>query len=134
MKLVIDDPINTGAKLAVATLVCHAGECDVGFPPNACNSGVNFEYPGCNNPIGDYDKWLDYSFAMSDVLCAGGPFAQTLINTVKQTGQATLYLQVAMETNSNAGNCKEGLIIDDIRFDETCANEDGTAAWDNTCQ
>jgi hypothetical protein len=133
VKLVIDDPIDPSDKLAVATLVCHAGECDVGFPPNACSSGVNFEYPSCNDPVGDYDKWLDYSLDMSDVLCSGGPFAQTLINTVKQNGSATLYLQVSMATNNNAGNCKEGLIIDDVRFDETCANEDGTPAWNNTC-
>jgi len=116
----------------MATLVCHAGECDV--PGDICASGINFTYPGCgDNPIdvanglisnyGDYGHWVSKSFSLSEVLCSvNNSIAATFVQTLKTTGTNTFWLEVNFKANDNFDNCGTGLYVDNLVLSETCVD------------
>ena len=118
----------------LATLVCHAAECDV--LGNPCASGINFDYPTCGGPsaVGDYSQWTDYSFVLSEVLCAeaatnaaANSFISSL-NALPAGSTLPLRLAVSMSTSDNVDNCEEGLFLDEVRFAHLCTD------WTGVCQ
>lgn len=117
----------------VATLVCHAGICDkvVDGSIDPCVSGKNFKYPGCaDDPSGDYGKWVDYKFKLSDVLCTAAQSngtAETFIATLATDGAASFHISAEFKSLDNTNNCNSGLYVDDVQFAELC---DG---WDAKC-
>jgi hypothetical protein len=119
----------------LATVLCHAGECDV--PGDICASGVNFTYPGCgDNPTevangnitnyGDYGHWVTKSVSLSDVLCGlNTSIAQTFVQTLQLTGTNTFWVEIFFKANDNFDNCGTGLYIDDLVLSETCSDWNG---------
>jgi hypothetical protein len=119
----------------LATVLCHAGECDV--PGDICGSGVNFTYPGCgDNPTevangnitnyGDYGHWVTKTVSLSDVLCGlNTSIAQTFVQTLQITGTNTFWVEIFFKANDNFDNCGTGLYVDDLVLSETCNDWNG---------
>ncbi|HIA01706.1 MAG TPA: hypothetical protein EYN66_07315 [Myxococcales bacterium] len=129
-----------GQDTELATLVCHAGKCDVGQTANPgvtdpCTSGVNFQYPGCGSatdPVnGDYKKWKKYSFKLSEILCGlEASVPQTFINSLFNgaSGENQFKLQVDFHANDHFGNCDQGLYLDELVFAQLCDE------WPSQCK
>jgi len=131
----------------LATMVCHATECDVGQASNPnladpCKSGVNFQYPGCSDPkippSGDYGKWIHYSFKLSDLICGtGGSIQETFINTVNaipcggnpdpKCGTKDFQPEAKVAIWDHSYNCGQGLMIDNLVIAKLCSG------WPETC-
>ena len=111
------------------TLVCHASICDSpDFDP--CKSGINFEYPlclGASDP-GHYQKWNDYSFKMSELLCdSTGSVVESFLETLN-AGQAEFFLQVEVKLLDNLNNCDSGVYLDAVSLNNECIG------WDGVCK
>ena len=122
-----------GGVQVVATLVCHAGKCDV--LGDACASGINFDYPGCSSPQGDYGQWKEYNFSISEALCGENATDATdvFLTTLKTPGKTVaLQLRIDFQTLDNIENCGTGLHIDNVVWGQLCPGPDGVA-WDGTC-
>ncbi len=116
----------------VVTLLCHGGECqDPGFDP--CKSGIAFEFPGCDDPTGDYHKWIQREFVLSDVLCDANTLGSSGFLDTLATGSATFYVKVEFNTYGLLDDCGQGLFIDAFSFNKVCSEGD-EEGWDGTCE
>jgi hypothetical protein len=117
----------------VALLVCHSGECLAPAPNflDPCLSGINFQYPTCGSPQGDYHQWKSFDFTMSALLCdlaSQGGTASTFVTSLNDNGSQDFFLQVEFAAGSNTDNCEQGLLFDDFSFAQVCTD------WSGTCQ
>jgi len=119
--------------LLVARLVCHSGECTTLAAADPCANGINFNYPGCGTPEGDYFTWRHYNFAISDLLCTEAltsPIAQTYLDVLQATGSVDFYLRIEFKSLSGTDDCNTGLYLDEVRFNELLQGFDAECpAW-----